>query len=256
MRGLFGLSLACALAAWIGGASRARAELLPLACDDGASVSLSYVDSSPELEHEDELGECNQAPIGDWNRVGLVRETDVAAVDALGFVRSDDGFVLQVEGRLDLDVEDGFAALVVAVEGEARFRAPEADEDVPAEVIVEIARDGEVEEAELSLAVLGPGVDLFEDLDDEAEGELRFPLELEPDEDYRAVLIAAGALTDTGSGSQSLRLRVDVPAPEPSAPLLVGAGACVLGAAAARRKGRARSPAVVWVAGSSRPGTP
>ncbi len=224
------------VAAWVAAASPARAELLPLECDDGASVSLTYLDSSPEFEQRDELDECNEAPVGDWNRLGLVEQTDAASVDALGFVRSEDGLVLEVSSQLALEVEDDeLASIVALVEGEARFRAPEADEDVAAEVIVEISRSGELEEAELSLAVVGPGVDLFEDLDDE-QGELRFPVELEPDEDYRAVLVAGGALTDTGSGSHSLRFRVDVLAPEPAAPLLLGAGALVLGVAGFRAR--------------------
>jgi len=124
------------------------------------------------------------------------------------------------------------------VEGHARFRAPGADDDLPADVILEIAREGELEDTELSLAVVGPGVDLFEDLDDDEDGELRFSVELEPGEDYRAVLIAGAALTDTASGSQTLRVRVDVAAPEPGAPLLLGAGALVLAGAARPRRRR------------------
>lgn len=124
------------------------------------------------------------------------------------------------------------------MEGHARFRAPEADDDLPADVILEIAREGELEATELSFAVVGPGVDLFEDLDDEEDGELHFPVELEPGEDYRALLIAGAALTDTAAGSQTLRVRVDVPAPEPAATLLLGAGALVLAAAARCRRRR------------------
>ena len=232
MRSLGFLTISFLVTAWAGAGSLARAELLPLECDGGASVSLTYLDSSPEFEHQDELGECNEAPVGDWNRVGLAQQTDAATVDAVGFVRSEDGSVLEVANQLALDVESGeLAEIVVLVEGEARFRAPEADDDVPADVILEIAREGELEEAELSLAVVGPGVDVFEDLDGEQDGELRFPVELEPGEDYRAILIAAGELSGTGSGSELLRLRVDVPAPEPAAPLLLGAGALVLGVA-------------------------
>jgi len=217
----------------------ARADLLPFECDDGASVTLSYVDSSPEFQLENELGECNQAPVGDWNRVGLAEATDAATVDAVGFVRSDDGFALEVTSELALEVEDDeLAALGVLVEGHARFRAPDADDDLPADVILEIAREGELEDTELSLAVVGPGVDLFEDLDDDEDGELRFSVELEPGEDYRAVLIAGAALTDTASGSQTLRVRVDVAAPEPGAPLLLGAGALVLAGAARPRRRR------------------
>ena len=225
-------------ALWAGAPGAARADLLAFECDDGASVTLSYVDSSPEFVLENELGECNQAPIGDWNRVGLAETTDAASVDAVGFVRSDDGFVLEVTSELALEVDDDeFATLGTLVEGHARFRAPEADDDLPADVILEVAREGDLEDTELSLAVVGPGVDLFEDLDDEADGELHFPVELEPGEEYRAVLIAGAALTDTAAGSQTLRARVDVPAPEPGAALLLGAGALVLaGAAGCRRR--------------------
>jgi hypothetical protein len=63
-------------------------------------------------------------------------------------------------------------------------------------------------------------------------------VELEPGEDYRAVLIAGAALTDTASGSQTLRVRVDVPAPEPGATLLLGTGALVLAGTARCRHRR------------------
>jgi len=212
-------------------AGAARGEPLPIACDDGASVVLLYVDSSPEFETQRELGECGPSAVGDWNRVGFVDETSAATVSAVGLVRSEDGFTLEVSNELELDVDD-FASISVAATGEARFRAPEADQDVQAEVILEIARSGELEEQELSLAVLGPGVDLFEDLDDEDDGELRFEVELEPDEEYRAILIAAAELSDTATGTHTLRARIEtVPVPEPAAALLLAAGALTLGGA-------------------------
>lgn len=223
-------SLAIAVATGTFAAAPSSAELLPLSCDDGASVLLGYLDSSPEFEERSELGECGDAPIGDWNRVGFVLETDAARVSAAGVVRSEDGFTLEVRNELALEIEDGELALAAAaVAGEGRFRSP--DEDVDAEVIVEIERTGELEEQELSLSVLGPGVDLFEDLDDEPNGEVRFGLELEPDEEYRLVLFAGSEISNTGQGEHALRARIDaIPTPEPAAPLLLVAGALALGA--------------------------
>lgn len=211
-------------------AGAARSEPLPIECDDGASVFLVYVDSSPEFEEQSELGECGESSIGDWNRVGFVAETSAATVSLLGLVRSEDGFTLEVSNEIELEVDD-FAAASVFASGEARFRSPDADEDVDAEVIVEIARTGELDVDELSLAVLGPGVDLFENLEDTEDGEVRFEVELEPDEEYRAILVAETAeLLDTVSGSQTLRVRVEtVPVPEPAGALLLGIGALTLG---------------------------
>lgn len=210
----------------------ALGEPLPIECDDGASVVLVYFDISPESERKFEFGECGESSIGDWNRVGFEAETSAATVSALGLVRSEDGFTLEVSSEIELDVED-FAAVSVFAEGEARFRSPDADEDIDAEVIVEIARTGELDVDELSLAVLGPGVDLFENLEDVEDGEVRFEVELEPDEEYRAILVAETAeLFDTVSGSQTLRVRVEtVPVPEPAGALLLGVGALTLGGA-------------------------
>jgi hypothetical protein len=217
-------------------AAAASSEPLPFECDDGASVVLAYVDSSPELEERSELGECGVSPIGDWNRVGFVLDTDAASVSVAGFVESEDGFTLEVGNELGLELEEDEDALVTALAiGEGRFRAPEADQDVQAEVILEIERSGDLEEQELSLAVIGPGVDLSEDLDDDPDGEQRFPVELEADEDYRAVLSAASELSNTGQGAHTLRVRVEtVPVPEPAAPALLAAGALTL--AAVRRR--------------------
>lgn len=231
-------ALAAALAALAG---TARAELLPLRCDEdglGVSVELLFSDSSPEFEQQDELRECNQAPVGTWNSIVFADETGDSSVQARGEASSEDGFVLTVGNALDLAVDDGtfdFALAVIGVEAEARFRAPPGDEPVEAEVIVEILRDGALEQTELTLAVIGENVSLSEDLDDEGVGELRFPVELEPDEEYRAVLAVGSALTETGAGSQALRLRVEtVPVPDAAAPLLVLAGGAVLALAGRR----------------------
>jgi hypothetical protein len=237
----------------------AHADPLPLTCDEdelGVSVELIFADSSPEFEEQDELRECNQAPIGTWNSIVFADETDDSSVQVRGEARSEDGFVLTVENALDLDVDDGtfdFALVTLAVAAEARFRAPPGDDPIEAEVVVEILREGDLEDTELSLAVVGEDVDLTEDLDDEDVGELRFPVELEPDEEYRAVLVVGSALTDTGAGSQALRLRVDTVVPEAAAPLLLLAGGSVLALAGRRprRSGpsqarRSRSAVSAW----------
>lgn len=227
----------------LGGALPAGAELLPLECDDGASVILDYFDSDLELEHQSDTGECNMAPVGDWNRSGITPSSDAASASLLGLVRSPDGFTLEVSNEIALVVEDGeFAGASALVTGEARVRAPDRNDDVPTEVTFEIERAGELEEEELSLAFVGPGVDELEDLDELEDGEYVLDVELEPGEEYRLILFAGSALDDTGEGSHLVRARVDaIPAPEPAAALLLACGALVLrGAHLARHRPRRR----------------
>jgi len=243
--GAFRSIVSHAFVATLAAAAPSHADPLPLTCDEGelgVSVELLFADSSPELEEQDELRECNQASIGSWNSIVFADETGDSSVQARGEARSDDGFVLAVENALDLAVDDGpldFASVVVGVEAQAIFRAPPGDDPIEAEVIVEILREGDLEDTELSLAVAGENVDLSENLDDEGVGELRFPVELEPGEEYRALLVVGSALTDTGAGSQALRLRVESePVPDAAAPLLLLAGGAVL-AVAGRHPARA-----------------
>jgi hypothetical protein len=207
----------------------AFAQALPLECDDGASVVLTYLDSDLESELQSELDECNEAPVGDWNRAGFADETDAATVSAVGAVTSDDGLELRLENEISLDIEDGESATMsVLVEAEAEFTAPDGEDDIPAEIVVNLVRTGELDESELSLAVLGEGVSLSEDLDDEEDGELRFPVELEPGEDYTAFLVSASELSDTAAGTQTVRFRVELAVPEASAAWMVLAGAGVM----------------------------
>jgi hypothetical protein len=218
----------------------AFAQALPLECDDGASIVLTYLDSDLESELQSELDECNEAPIGDWNRAGFADETDAATVSAVGAVTSDDGLELRLENEIALDIEeDESATMAVLVEAEARFTAPEGEDDIPAEIVVNLARTGELDESELTLAVIGEGVSLSEDLDGEDDGELRFPVELEPEETYTAFLVSASELSDTTAGTQTLTFRVEIPVPEPGAPLLLAVGAATL-AGARRGPGRRR----------------
>lgn len=224
-------------------APAAHAELLPLSCDDstGASALLGYVDSSPEFEEQDETTECGAAPVGTWAVVSYDDDTRAATVSARAEALSADGLVLEAVNDLDLDVDDGifdFASVGVALVVEAGFEAPDSDDSVDAELIVEIIRTGDLEDTVLALLVEGPGVDVREDLDDEPAGELRFPVELEGGEEYRASLTADAALTESGQGAQALRFSVDVePVPEPAAAWLLVAGTFVL---VASRSGRRR----------------
>ena len=238
-----------AVAAGLAAAGSAQADPIPLRCEEdelGVSVEMLFSDTSPEFEQQHELRECNQAPVGIWNSVGFADETDDSVVSALGEARSDDGFVLQVVNELDLVADDGTfdeSLVTIAVQAQAIFDAPEGADPIDAEVVVELERTGELEGVDLSLAVVGEDVDLNEDLEDEPDGELRFPVELEPGEEYRAVVVANSRLDDTGAGTQTVRFRVEtVTVPEAGAPLLLAAGAAVLAAAGrARRRRIARS---------------
>jgi hypothetical protein len=234
---LVSLLLALALLAVPG---RAPAQtVLPLECDDGASVVLSYLDSDFESELSTDLNECNDAPIGDWNRVGFVDDTGAATVNLVGAVTSKDGLELTLENEIALDIDSGEnAAAAVFVEAEARFTAPEDDQDVPAEIVVTIARDGVLDDDEIDLAVVGQGVALAEELENEADGELRFEVSLEAGEDYIAVLTNTGELSANGDVTQTVSLRVEVnPVPEAASALMLGVGAAVLCAVRARRTG-------------------
>ena len=205
--------------------------VLTLECDDGASVVLSYLDSDFENELSSDLNECNEAPIGDWNRVGFVDSTGAADVSLVGAVTSEDGLELTLENAIALDIESGEnAAAAVFVEAEARFTAPDgAEEDIPAQIVVTLAREGAFDDDELALAVLGEGVALTEDLDDEEDGELRFDVDLEPGEDYVAVLTNSGELSDDGDVTQTVSFRVEVnPVPEAESALMLAVGAAVL----------------------------
>lgn len=205
--------------------------VLTLECDDGASVVLSYLDSDFENELSSDLNECNEAPIGDWNRVGFVDSTGAADVSLVGAVTSEDGLELTLENAIALDIESGEnAAAAVFVEAEARFTAPDgAEEDIPAQIVVTLAREGAFDDDELALAVLGEGVALTEDLDEEEDGELRFDVDLEPGEDYVAVLTNSGELSDDGDVTQTVSFRVEVnPVPEAESALMLAVGAAVL----------------------------
>jgi hypothetical protein len=215
--------------------------LLPLECDDGASVAFTYIDSDFENEAQNDDDECNAAPIGDWNRSGFADETGAADVSLVGAVSSEDGLELELENSISLAIEDGeFAAATLLVAADVRFTAPESAEDeIPAEVVVTLERTGEFGSSNLALAVVGPGVSLTEDLDDALDGEARFPVDLEPDEDYTAVLTSTSELDDSEDASQILRFRVEVEAvPEPAGALLLLVGAAVVRASAGSRRRR------------------
>jgi hypothetical protein len=235
---LASLPLAVAVLAVSGGAQAQT--VLPLECDDGASVVLSYLDSDFENELSSDLNECNEAPIGDWNRVGFADSTGAADVSLVGAVSSEDGLELTLENEIALDIDSGEnAAAAVFVEAEARFTAPEGDEDIPAEIVVTIARDGVLDDDEIDLAVLGEGVALTEELEDEPDGELRFEVSLEAGEDYAAVLTNTGELSADGDVTQTVSFRVEVtPVPEAASALMLGVGAAVL--CAARVSARSR----------------
>jgi hypothetical protein len=237
---LASLPLAAAMLALPGGA--AAQTLLPLECDEGASVVLAYLDSDFENELSSDLNECNEAPIGDWNRVGFVDSTGAADVSLVGAVSSEDGLELTLENEIALDIGSGEnAAAAVFVEAEARFTAPEGDEDIPAEIVVTIARDGALDDDEIDLAVVGEGVALSEELENEEDGELRFPVSLEAGEDYAAVITNTGELSADGDVTQTVSLRVEVnPVPEAASALMLGVGAAVLCAARASAGSRRR----------------
>lgn len=212
---------------------------LPLECDDGASVVLTYLDSDFTNELSTDLNECNEAPIGDWNRVGFVDSTDAADVSLVGAVsgvESGDGVELTLENEIALDIDSGEnAGAAVFVEAEARFTAPEGDEDIPAEIVVTLARDGVLDDDEIDLAVAGEGVAFDEELEDDGDGEHRFPVSLEAGEDYIAVLTNTGRLSANGDVTQTVSMRVEVNlVPEAASALMLGVGAAVL--CAARRR--------------------
>jgi hypothetical protein len=213
--------------------------LLPLECDDGASVAFTYFDTDFENETQTDLDECNEAPIGDWNRSGFADETDAATVSLVGAVSSEDGLELELENSISLLIEDGEdATATLLVSADVRFTAPESEEDeVPAEIVVTLARSGEFDESSLALAVVGDGVSLTEDLDDEEDGEVRFEVDLEPEEDYTAVLTSTSELSDDADASQLLRFRVEVETvPEPGQMLMLCIGGmAMLGARRSRR---------------------
>jgi hypothetical protein len=226
-------------------AGSAQADPIPLRCEEdelGVSVEMLFSDTSPEFEEQSELRDCNQAPIGVWNSVAFADETDDSVVSVLGEARSDDGFVLEVVNELDLVADDGTfdeSLVTIAVQAQAIFDAPEGADPIDAEVVVEIERTGELEGVDLSLAVVGEDVDFTEDLEDEPDGEQRFDVELEPGEEYRALVTANSRLDDTGAGAQTVRFRVEtVSVPEAGAPLLAAAGAAVLAAAGRTRRQR------------------
>ncbi|HVH08111.1 MAG TPA: hypothetical protein VNE71_19120 [Myxococcota bacterium] len=209
---------------------------LPLECDDGASVVLTYLDSDFSNELSTDLNECNESPVGDWNRVGFADSTGAADVSLVGAVTSEDGLELTLENEISLDIDSGEnAAAAVFVEAEARFTAPEGDEDIPAEIVVTLARDGVLDDDEIDLAVAGEGVAFDEELEDDGDGEHRFPVSLEAGEDYIAVLTNTGRLSANGDVTQTVSMRVEVnPVPEAASALMLGVGAAVL--CAARRR--------------------
>ena len=218
----------------------ARAQtLLPLECDDGATVAFTYFDTDFENETQNDNDECNMAPIGDWNRSGFADETDAADVSLVGAVSSEDGLELELENSISLAIEDGEdATATLLVSADVSFTAPESEEgEVPAEIVVTLARSGEFGGSNLSLAVVGDGVALAEDLDDEEDGEVRFQVDLEPEEDYTAVLTSTSELSDDANASQVMRFRVEVEAvPEPAGALMLCIGCmAMLGAQRFRR---------------------
>jgi hypothetical protein len=229
----FGALAAAALAA-----HGARAQtLLPLECDDGATVAFTYFDTDFENETQNDNDECNMAPIGDWNRSGFADETGAADVSLVGAVSSEDGLELELENSISLAIEDGEdATATLLVSADVSFTAPASEEEeIPAEVVVTLTRTGEFGGSNLSLAVLGQGVALTEDLDDEEDGEVRFPVDLEPEEEYTAVLTSTSELSDDADASQIMRFRVEVEAvPEASAVWMLLTGAGVMSAARRR----------------------
>ena len=223
----FGAFAAAALAA-----HGARAQtLLPLECDDGATVAFTYFDTDLENETQNDADECNVAPIGDWNRSGFADETGAADVSILGAVSSEDGLELELANAISLAIEDGEdATATLLVSADVQFTAPASEEEeIPAEIVVTLVRTGEFGGSNLALAVAGSGVALTEDLDDAEDGEVRFPVDLEPEEDYTAVLTSTSELSDDADASQLLRFRVEVEAvPEPGAVLLLCVGGMIM----------------------------
>ena len=221
-------------------------ERLGLACDSdrlGASTAITYVDSSPTFRVADALRECGPTP-GPWSSVLFATETDAASVQASADVASEADDVLRVHMAASLLVDDGpldFASVAVGAEAEAFFTAPDGGADVPADVVLEIEREGRLDGEVLRLRVTGPSVDSSEDLEERPDGTTRLPLRLEPGAEYAARVTSAGTRVDSGSASRSLRLHVElVSVPEPSGPWLVATGSLALAAVRALRRSSSR----------------
>jgi|GEM_PF-5945481 len=235
--------LAAALAgvAWLLAAPAAAQEALVLECDDdrlGGSTLITFADSSPEFQVEEAIQDCDAVP-GTWSAVSLVDETDDSTVDAAVSVSSDAQQTLEVRAEAALEVEDDFldfGSVALGAEAEALFDTPESeDDDVLVDVVVELEREGDFEDDELSIAIEGPSTDFDENLEDLPNGVTRFPVELEPDEEYVMFVTFGGLLDETSAAAWTLRVRLETtPVPEPSAVALACTGAAVL--CAARRR--------------------
>lgn len=216
---------------------------LPLECHDddvvGASTVITYIDASFEHNEEDDLRKCGPSP-GPWSSVAFATDTHAASVQSNADVTSEAVDVVRVHIDATLDVGDDFfdfADVGLLAEAEAFFTAP--DDEVDAELVVELERESDFENADARVRVDGPSVDLQESLDDLPDGETRFPLgTLEPGEKYVMHVTSAGTLFESDSASRTIRVRVEAtPVPEPAQALLACTGAALL-AAARRARGR------------------